>query len=133
MISGVEPPQGPTGVAYPVALVVLGLLVLALFLLVLGEAVRIARPRSRPRAAAWRAGRIIGSSAAVGLVIVGLLAVPRVTGVGLDQLGLWAPDLSWLIHAAIILAALLVPLQILVALRAAHRARSRSCDERCVA
>ena len=92
--------------AYPIALVALGLLVLALL------AALVVSVRSRPST-----GRVVASLVVLAVVGAGLLALPRMAGVTLGQLGLWAPDLSWLVHGALVLVALVALVRVGVRLR----------------
>lgn len=106
LLAGGEPEGASADPAYPIALVALGLLVLALL------AALVVSVRSRPST-----GRVIASLVVLAVVGAGLLALPRLAGVTLGQLGLWAPDLSWLVHAALVLVALVALVRVGVRLR----------------
>lgn len=118
LLVGAEPEQHGTDPTYPALLAGLGLVTSALLVLAVGSAVRLVRgPRVRtPRR---RLAGLAGSLLALGLLAGVLAALPGLAGVTLGQLGLWAPDVSWLVHGGLVLCAVLAALRVLVAARPA--------------
>lgn len=104
---------------YPAALAGLGLVTALLFAFTIGTAIRLFRgpkPGSRKR-------RLIGLALTLltlGAVAFALVSLPGFAGVTRGQLALWAPDLSWLVHAGLALAVVLAVLRILTAVRATY-------------
>ncbi|MEV8377542.1 serine hydrolase domain-containing protein [Kribbella sp. NPDC056861] len=84
---------------------------------------RVAKPRSTRR-------RLVGL--ALSLLVLGALAfalasvLPGLAGVSLGQLSLWAPDLSWLVHVALILCGALAVVRVLVTVLHARSAQTQN-------
>jgi len=116
MLSGAEPEQHGVEPAYPAVLSVLGLVCLILLAAVTRSLWRVARPlsgRSRRRVALGLLGWLVGSC----VVGVGLLALPAYFGVGLSQVGLWAPDVAALLDIGLALTLVLAMCRVAVAVR----------------
>ncbi len=115
LLTGAEPEHHPTDPAYPAFLAALALLSMVLLALVIVTVIRLVRgpkPRTIRR-------RLIGLSLtllALGALAFALVRVPRLAGVSLGQLTLWAPDVSWLVHTALILCAALAVVRVLATL-----------------
>lgn len=130
MLEGQEPQSGGTDPTYVVLLAVLGALALALLALVVRGGWRLARPRRRT----GRSVRRVAVGAVAGLVALGglaaaYLALPRVFGVRLGQLVLWAPDVAWLVEAGLVLTGVLALLLVVRAVGAARDARRPRSQE----
>jgi len=130
MLEGQEPGTGGTDPTYVVLLAVLGALALALLALVVHGGWRLARPRRRT----GRSVRRVAVGAVAGLVALGglaaaYLALPRVFGVRLGQLVLWAPDVAWHVEAGLVLTGVLALLLVVRAVEAARDARRPRSQE----
>lgn len=118
-IAGVTPEKHEVDPLYPVALLVLALLVFVLLVVTVRATWRIIRPAQENRSTKYLLIRLAITLICLTVVIAGLLALPRLFGIQLSQLGLWAPDLSWLVHGALIIAAGLAILRIAATLQKA--------------
>ncbi len=126
LLTANEPEQHSADLIYPALLIALSLLSLTLLTLTIVAVVRLIRSAQDPGGVS-RLGRGPGTRSvrrrfvglAVSLIVLGALAfglavLPGFAGLSLGQLDLWAPDLSWLGHACLILCAGLAVVRVLV-------------------
>jgi hypothetical protein len=119
LLAGSTPEHHDVDPVYPAVLAGLGLVTALLFAFTIGTAIRLFRgPKPGPRRR-----RLIGlglTLLTLGAVAFALASLPGFAGVSRGQLALWAPDLSWLVHAGLTLAVVLAVLRILTAARATY-------------
>ena len=128
LMYGDDPETSPAGIAYPATLGGLGLLC-ALLLVLVGRSVwvlvrpRTRAPRTRRRVGVALAAWLVGTTA---VLYVFAVYLPASLGVGLGQIGLWAPDVGWLVDTLLVLAAALLVLRVAVGARAMWPSRGSS-------
>ena len=118
LMCGDEPSTSDAGITYPAVLGTLVTVCTVLLVLVGRSLWVLARPGahtpSRRRIGIGLGAWLVATTA---VIYAFGSYLPNLWGVGLDQIVLWAPDIAWLAHAILVLAAILLVSRIAVAVR----------------
>lgn len=126
LLTGTEPATHGTDPTYPILVAALALITLLLLAAAVLTVIRLIRGPRRRRSRQRRLVGLVVSLVGLGAIVFALFSLPGLAGVTLDQLVLWAPDLSWLTYAGLVMCGVVAVLRVIATLRPDQRALRRS-------